>query len=121
MSNPLVSVIIPAYNVEKVIVDALDSVYAQTYRPIEVIVIDDGSTDRTPDIVTNYIASKTNLTSETNRTDIKLIYVYQKNSGPSKARNAGIKTSKGEYIAFLDADDLWMQDKLEKQINLFER
>ena len=116
MSNPLVSVIIPAYNVEKVIVDALDSVYAQTYRPIEIIVIDDGSTDRTADIVRNYIASETN---KTNRTDIKLIYVYQKNYGPSKARNAGIKASKGEYIAFLDADDLWMQDKVEKQMQIF--
>lgn len=114
MSTPLVSVIIPAYNAEKFIAETLDSVFAQTYRPIEVIVVDDGSTDRTAEIVQNYQTSKTNKTNETNKTH--LIYMHQQNSGPSKARNTGIKAAKGEYIAFLDADDLWLPEKIESQV-----
>ena len=116
MFDPLVSVIIPAYNVEKVIVDALDSVYAQTYRPIEVIVIDDGSTDNTSEIINNYKESICKAGG-----DIDLIYICQENSGPSRARNTGINAAKGEYIAFLDADDLWAGDKLDKQMQLFKR
>lgn len=116
MSNSLVSVIIPAYNAGKEIIDALDSVYAQTYRPIEVIVIDDGSTDRTPEIIHNYKVPVFKTGG-----DDDPIYIYQVNSGPSRARNAGINAAKGEYIAFLDADDLWAADKLEKQMQLFSR
>lgn len=116
MSNPLVSVIIPAYNVEKVIVDALDSVYAQTYRPIEVIVIDDGSTDNSSEIINNYKKSISKLGR-----DGDLLYIRQKNSGPSRARNTGINAATGECIAFLDADDLWMDDKLDKQMQLFRK
>jgi glycosyltransferase involved in cell wall biosynthesis len=124
MSNPLVSVIIPAYNAEKTIADTLDSVLAQTYRPIEIMVVDDGSTDKTAEIIKNYqtsLTSKTNKTIETNETEIELTYLYQENSGPSKARNTGIKAANGEYIAFLDADDIWTEDKLEKQIQLIEK
>jgi len=116
MPNPLVSVIIPAYNAEKVVIDALDSVYAQTYAPIEAIVIDDGSTDKTPEIISNY---KELIHRPGGDND--LIYVCQENSGPSKARNTGIRAAKGEYIAFLDADDLWTGDKLDKQMDLFKR
>jgi len=116
MSNPLVSVIIPAYNAEKFIADTLDSVFAQTYRPIEVLVVDDGSTDKTAKIIKEFQASKVNRSNRTN-----LTYIYQENSGPSKARNVGIKAAKGEYIAFLDADDLWTKNKLEKQIKLFKQ
>jgi glycosyltransferase involved in cell wall biosynthesis len=112
MNNPLVSVIIPAYNAEAYISEALESVFAQTYRPFEIIVVDDGSTDKTAEIVKNYQTSKTTKTNETN-----LIYIYQSNSGPSKARNEGMKVAKGDYIAFLDADDLWTPMKLEKQVN----
>lgn len=119
--NNLVSVIIPAYNAEKFISEALDSVFAQTYRPIEVIVIDDGSTDRTAEIVKDYSIVKINKTIKTDITKIELRYLYQENGGPSKARNTGIKAAKGEYIAFLDADDLWMSDKIEKQIQLFKK
>ena len=114
--SPLVSVIIPAYNAEKSITDTLDTVFAQTYRPIETIVVDDGSTDRTAETIEEYQISKTNRTNRTN-----LTYIHQQNFGPSKARNTGIKAAKGEYIAFLDADDLWTKDKLEKQIKLFKQ
>ena len=116
MSNPLVSVIIPAYNAEKSIAETLDSVFAQTYRPIEILVVDDGSTDKTAETIKEYQTSKANRTNKTN-----LTYIHQHNSGPSKARNTGIKAAKREYIAFLDADDLWTKDKLEKQIRLFKK
>ncbi len=125
--NSLVSVIIPAYNAEGFITEALDSVFSQTYRPLEIIVIDDGSTDKTSEIIKNYQRSpsnKTDITSKIIKTDspeVELRYLYQNNSGPSKARNAGIKAAKGEYIAFLDADDLWTSDKLDKQMHLFKR
>lgn len=108
MSNPLVSVIIPAYNAEGQIASALETAFDQTYSPIEVIVIDDGSLDNTAEIVKEYQTRRTSL-----------IYTYQENSGPSKARNAGINAATGQYIAFLDADDTWSKDKLEKQIRLF--
>lgn len=116
----LVSVIIPAYNSEKFIAETLDSVFAQTYRPIEVIVADDGSTDRTADIVKKYeqhFAGSTTQTSQMNKADkaseTSLTYLHQKNSGPSRARNLGIAAAHGEYIAFLDADDVWLPHALE--------
>lgn len=114
--SPLVSVIIPAYNAEKSIADTLDSVFAQTYRPIEILVVDDGSIDKTAETIKEYQTSKANRTNKTN-----LTYIHQQNSGPSRARNTGIKAAKGEYIAFLDADDLWTKNKLEKQIKLFKQ
>lgn len=116
MSISLVSVIIPAFNSEGSIIQAIDSVFAQTYMPIEVIVIDDGSTDNTAELVKDY---KKNGLQRGKLSD--LIYIYQQNSGPSRARNTGIKAVKGEYIAFLDADDLWMENKIKKQIQLFEK
>jgi glycosyltransferase involved in cell wall biosynthesis len=109
---PVVSAIIPAYNSEDFIAETLDSVFAQTYRPVEIIIVDDGSTDRTADIVKNYQAREDNET--------KLMYIYQQNSGPSNARNTGIQSATGKYIAFLDADDLWPEDKLRKQTELLE-
>lgn len=103
---PLVSVIIPCFNSEKWLSETLSSVFNQTYTNIEVIVVDDGSIDNTKKIVLNH--SK------------KIFYYYQKNKGPSAARNLGIKKSKGEYIAFLDSDDLWEKNKLSKQISYLE-
>ncbi|PJA94745.1 hypothetical protein CO130_02855, partial [Candidatus Jorgensenbacteria bacterium CG_4_9_14_3_um_filter_38_10] len=90
-SNPLVSIIIPAYNAEKYIQRALESALAQTYKDIEIIVIDDGSTDKTAEIIKTY-------------QDPRIIYFFQKNQGQGPARNNGIKKSQGEYITFLDAD-----------------
>ena len=89
MSQPLISCIVAVFNGERYLKEALDSILAQTYRPLEILVVDDGSTDRTPEIVSEY--------SDTVR------YFWQSNAGPGAARNAGLKLAKGEFIAFLDA------------------
>lgn len=102
----MVSVIIPIYNGELYIGQAIESVIAQTYKDVELIVVDDGSNDNTEKVVKKY-------------GDIK--YIYQNNSGPSAARNRGMAASEGEYIAFLDSDDLYKENKLEAQINAFEK
>lgn len=103
--NPLVSVVIPLYNGEKFIRECLESVYQQTYRPIEVIVVDDGSTDRSPEMVREFPGEK------------KLIRIP--NSDVSHARNVGVENARGELIAFLDQDDKWLPEKIEKQVKLF--
>ena len=101
----LVSVIIPAYNAEVFIERTLDSVLTQTYKNIEVLVIDDGSTDKTPEIV-ELVA----------QLDPRVILLKQPNAGVAAARNLGIEKSHGEYIAPIDADDIWYPQKLEKQV-----
>ncbi len=101
-----VTVIIPAYNSAQQLPEALDSVIKQTYRDFEIIVVDDGSTDETRELLKDY---KNRIT-----------YLYQENAGPSKARNTGILVAKGRYVAFLDADDHWLPSKLELQIKLIE-
>ncbi|WP_040630462.1 glycosyltransferase family 2 protein [Fortiea contorta] len=98
---PLVSVVIPAYNYAKYLAKTLDSVFAQTYRPIEVIVVDDGSTDNTAEIVRAYPEVR---------------YFYQSNQGVSVTRNVGIAAAQGEFIAFIDGDDIWKPHKLSLQI-----
>ena len=104
---PLVSVIIPAYNREKYIVEAIDSVLAQEYAPIELIVVDDGSTDRTAEIVQNY--------------GDQLVYLCQQNQGAAAARNSGIAYAHGEFLAFLDSDDIWAEGKLSWQMALLQQ
>ena len=96
-----ISVVIPTYNRYEFLKRALNSVYAQTYTPVEVIVIDDGSTDNTANIQKDFPAIK---------------YIYQENSGVSSARNTGIKNSTYEWIAFLDSDDTWHENKLQEQV-----
>lgn len=96
----MVSVIIVVYNGEKYIDEAIQSVLNQTCKDIELIVVDDGSTDNTREVVQKYN---------------NIIYIYQKNKGEGAARNLGIENSKGDYLAFLDADDLYEIDKIEKQ------
>ncbi|ASU36803.1 glycosyltransferase family 2 protein [Mucilaginibacter xinganensis] len=105
MNNGLISVIMPAFNAGKYIEETIGSVVAQTYKNWELIVVDDGSTDNTAEIVKLY-------TNE----DSRIQYIFQENGRQGKARNTGIKNSKGPYIAFLDADDIWMPDKLTIQI-----
>ena len=107
MKDPLVSVVIPAYNCERFIGDALDSVFSQKYPSLEVIVVDDGSTDDTCRVVARY--------GETVR------LIRQRNAGAAVARNAGIARARGEYVALLDSDDLWLPGKLRLQIDHLER
>jgi len=99
---PLVSVIIPAYNNEKHIGEAIDSVLRQDYSPLEIIVVDDGSTDRTPMIVSAY--------------GNRVVLLQQENQGSAVARNLGIKAASGRYLAFLDADDVWWKHKIRYQV-----
>lgn len=101
MRNPLVSVIIPVYNGEKYLGEAIQSVLDQDYRPIEIIVVDDGSTDRSAEIARSYAG---------------VSYLYQENQGVSVARNAAIAMARGEFLAFLDADDRWTPNKLSTQV-----
>ena len=91
----------PAYNAEKYIEESIDSVICQSFENWELIIVDDGSTDRTKEIV-----------QKKQNEDQRIFYYYQENSKQGKARNKGIKESKGEFIAFLDSDDLWLPERL---------
>jgi glycosyltransferase involved in cell wall biosynthesis len=105
-NNPLISVVIPAYNRQNTISYCLDSVLAQTYKNLEVIVVDDCSTDSTVSIVRSHPDPR-----------VRCI-VLEKNAGAQRARNKGILESKADWIAFQDSDDEWLQDKLEKQVSV---
>ena len=98
--SPLVSCVVPVFNGERYLGEALDSIFAQTYRPIEVIVADDGSTDSSRAVAGKY--------------DVR--WVSQPTSGPAATRNLGARAARGEMFAFLDADDLWKPEKLERQV-----
>jgi glycosyltransferase involved in cell wall biosynthesis len=98
----LVSAVVPVYNGEKYLVEALGSIRHQDYEPLEVVVVDDGSTDGTEEIVRGF--------------DLNLRYSRQQNGGPSAARNRGLELARGEIIAFQDADDLWPEGKLALQL-----
>jgi glycosyltransferase involved in cell wall biosynthesis len=106
MDHPLVSVIIPVYNCELYLAEAIESVLNQKYRPIEIIVVDDGSTDDSAKVAKRFNSSAR--------------YFYQAHSGASAARNRGVGLSKGKYLAFLDADDIWIEDKLTLQMAVFK-
>src|SRR5215467_10383964 len=109
-SVPSVSVIVPAYKAGKYIEATIRSVLAQSWRDFELIVVDDGSPDDQEEIVKR-------LATEDNR----IRYVKQQNAGVSAARNNGYELSKGKYLAFLDADDTWLNDNLSRKIELLER
>lgn len=110
MKEDLVSIITPSYNASRFISQTIGSVISQTYKNWEMIIIDDCSTDNSIMLIEDYI----------NKDDrIKLIKL-KRNSGPANARNRGIKEANGKYIAFLDSDDLWMPQKLEKQIKFMQ-
>jgi glycosyltransferase involved in cell wall biosynthesis len=104
---PLVSVIIPVYNAAAYVKDAVRSALDQDYEKKEIIVVDDGSTDSTPEILKSFAD--------------QIIVLIQTNAGPGAARNCGLKHAKGTYIAFLDADDLWVPGKLRLQIEYLEQ
>ena len=105
--TPKISVIIPTYNRANYLVEAINSVLYQTFRDFELIVVNDGSSDNTEEILNKYVG--------------KIKYFYQGNNGVSAARNKGINNSEGEFICFLDSDDLWEKKKLEKQIDYFNK
>ena len=100
-----VSVIMPAYNAAAYIAESIKSVLSQSYPYWELIIVDDGSTDKTKDIVQSFVAK-----------DTRIKYLWQPNGKQAKARNTGIEHASGEWIAFLDSDDLWMPSKLEQQL-----
>lgn len=102
---PTVSVVIPVYNRAHCIAEAVESVLGQTFRECEVLVVDDGSTDATPEVLARY--------------GDRIRYLRQENAGPAAARNRGIRESRGEFVAFLDSDDLWRPEKLELQVREF--
>jgi glycosyltransferase involved in cell wall biosynthesis len=105
--EPQVSVVIPTYNAANVLTQAIDSALAQTYRPFEIIVIDDGSSDNTPDLLRAY--------------GDRIRSLRQDNSGVYAARNRGIRAARGRYIAFLDADDVWLPGKLQRQVEILDK
>ncbi|MFC1480364.1 glycosyltransferase family 2 protein [Candidatus Omnitrophota bacterium] len=100
-TQPFFSVIIPTFNRRRFLEKAVDSVLGQTFTDLELIVIDDGSTDDTKQFISSY-------------NDKRLTYLYQANSGVSRARNTGLEEAKGEFVAFLDSDDYWVSEKLKK-------
>lgn len=107
--NLLISIIMPAYNVEKYIAQSIKSVIAQTYNNWELIIIDDGSTDQTATIVKQFACDNN-----------KIKYLYQENAKQAVARNNGINSAEGTILAFLDSDDLWLPNKLEQTLAVFD-
>ena len=108
-NSPLVSVIIPVYNVASYLREALDSVIHQTYSNLEILIIDDGSTDGSGEICEEY------------RSDDRVQVIHQENRGLSAARNRGLDLAAGEYIAFLDSDDAWRLDFIEKMLETIDK
>ena len=104
-SNPLISVIIPSYNHARFITAAIESVLAQTYAPLELIVIDDGSTDDSMAVIECY--------------QDQLHCIKQLNCGTGATRNRGVSVASGSYLAFLDSDDIWLPEKLAQQVAMF--
>ena len=101
----LVSVIIPVYNGEAFLVEAVESIQRQVHRPLEILIVDDGSTDNTAKIAAGF--------------DDDVRYTFKPNGGPASARNTGLKMARGSVIGFLDVDDLWTEKKLEWQLTRF--
>ena len=111
MKEDLVSIVTPTYNCGKFITETIESVIGQTYKNWEMIIVDDCSKDNTQEIVKKYL-----------KNDKRIKYIkFEKNQGAAIARNTAIREAKGRYIAFLDSDDLWSKDKLEKQINFMKK
>jgi len=101
-ADPLISAIIPCYNGERYLAAAIESVVQQTYRAVEVIVVDDGSTDRTEEVARRFEGA--------------IRYDRHPHAGSGSARNRGVALASGDFLAFLDADDLWIEDKLARQM-----
>jgi len=108
MNNPRVSIIIPTYNRETLILKALESIFNQTYQDFEILIVDDASTDNTEQVI-----------KELNHPQVRY-FKLDKNGGQCIARNFGAKHVRGEFVAFLDSDDEWLPTKMEKQVALFD-
>lgn len=106
MTSPLISCIVPVYNGERFVAEAIDSIISQTYAPIEVVVVNDGSTDGTAEVLGRY--------------GDRIRVIHQENAGQATARNVGLEASTGPLVAFLDADDLWVPEKLARQMEWME-
>lgn len=111
MKNPLISIIIPAYNAENTIATTIESALNQTYKYFELIIIDDCSKDKTGQIIDEYCKKDERIVK----------YSNEKNCGVAYGRNFGVSKAKGEWIAFLDNDDIWKEDKLEKQVKFLNQ
>jgi glycosyltransferase involved in cell wall biosynthesis len=107
LRSPCISVVVPSYNRANVVHEAVQSILAQTYRVTDVIVVDDGSTDKTLEVLAQF--------------GDRIRVISQVNAGPAAARNSGISLATGEYVAFLDSDDVWLPTKLERQVELMEK
>ncbi|MFI5092219.1 MAG: glycosyltransferase family 2 protein [Candidatus Acidiferrales bacterium] len=112
--TPFISVVIPTYNRVQQTTAAIESVLAQTYPDFEIIVVDDGSTDGSGEAIQRFISQRTNGCHQ-------ILFFSQPNQGASIARNTGIARAQGEYIAFLDSDDVWLPEKLEWQVRAIEQ
>ena len=110
--SDLISIIVPTYNVEKYIVETMDCVRAQTYENWELLLVNDCGTDRTVEVITEYL-------EKTGDKRIRLIH-QETNMGAARSRNRGLQEARGRYIAYLDADDLWVSEKLEKELRFME-
>ena len=111
MSDPTVSIVIPTYNRAHLLPRAIDSIIAQTMKDWEIVLVDDGSTDETPDLARDY----------QRRLGERFVYVSQSNAGPGAARNHGIERCRGRFVTFLDSDDEYLPTKLARQVELLER
>lgn len=109
--NGRVSVITPVYNCEKYLAKALDSVFAQTYKEIEIVLVDDCSKDNSGKVIAEYAKSHSNI----------IYFLQPKNMGAGAARNKALELASGQYVAFLDSDDLWLPEKTERQIQLMQQ
>lgn len=105
MRPPLVSCIVPVFNGERYLSEALDSIFAQTHPALDVLVVDDGSTDGSAEVAKSF--------------GDRIRYLFHPNAGPAAARNLGLEAARGEFVAFLDADDLWHPEKLALQLARF--
>ena len=109
MSDPLVSIVTPVYNGSQYLSEAIESALAQTYKNFELLIVNDGSTDNSSDIIRPFLK------------DSRVIYIEQKNAGVAAARNTALKQARGKYIGFLDQDDLWLKNKLEVQVAVLDQ
>lgn len=109
--KPLVTVIVPAYNHDQYIEDCLKSIISQTYTNMQIIVINDGSTDNTESVVKDFIS----------KCNIKIEFISKENEGLCKTLNRGLGIVKGKYVAFLASDDMWLPERIEKQVSFMEK